>query len=260
MHIFFGKEHIISVIESTLSSHERHDLWRKPLVRFMPADDPSLESLRESVCADHLMPEEVLPGARTVVSFFIPFDEKIPKSNSTGEFASAEWAECYILTNALIARISDEVASLMNAHGYRTGKIPATHNFDKVRIISRWSHRHIARLAGLGTFGLNNMLITDSGCCGRFGTIITDCPIEIGEKQPVTEKCLYKAAGKCGACVRKCHTGALRVDGFDRHRCYAECNRNAAIHEALGKADVCGKCLTGLPCSMTDPASRRAIG
>jgi len=249
------QDRIISVIEATTQSHERHDFWRRPLVRCMAADDPSLASLRESVCADHLMPEDILPGARSVVSFFIPFDETIPKSNTTGDFASAVWAECYILTNALIARISDDVESLMTAHGYRTGKIPATHNFDKVRIISRWSHRHIAFLAGLGTFGLNNMLITESGCCGRFGTIITDCPVETGEKQSVAEKCLYKASGTCGVCVRKCNTGALRVDGFDRHRCYEECQSNAAFHESLGKADVCGKCTVGLPCSLSDPTA-----
>ncbi|WP_338094171.1 hypothetical protein [Methanorbis furvi] len=31
----------------------------------------------------------------------------------------------------------------------------------------RWSHRHFAVLAGLGTFGVNNMLITRMGCYGR---------------------------------------------------------------------------------------------
>ncbi|HNX60797.1 MAG TPA: epoxyqueuosine reductase, partial [Spirochaetota bacterium] len=142
------------------------------------------------------------------------------------------------------------------AHGYRTGKIPATHNFDKVKLISRWSHRHIAHLAGLGTFGINNMLITESGCCGRFGSIITDCPVTIGEKQPVADKCLYKAAGKCGVCVRKCVNGALRFDGFDRHKCYESCLANEELHRSIGKADVCGKCTVGLPCSLSDPTAR----
>ena len=45
-------------------------------------------------------------------------------------------------------------------------------------LISDWSHRHVAVIAGLGKFGLNNMLITDNGCCGRVGSFITDLKIE----------------------------------------------------------------------------------
>jgi hypothetical protein len=50
---------------------------------------------------------------------------------------------------------------------YRVTTTPATHNFDAKRLISNWSHRHAGYIAGSGKFGLNNMITTERGCCGK---------------------------------------------------------------------------------------------
>jgi epoxyqueuosine reductase QueG len=242
---------------------ENGTIWKPPLTAFVSATDSGFARLKEAVSPSHLLPEDVLPGAKTVISFFIPFQDRIVKSNENGDAASREWAEAYVRTNELIKRTSETLALLLEHNGFRAGQIPATHNFDEERLISNWSHRHIAHIAGLGSFGVNNMLITDLGCCGRFGSLVTDWEPETGtdcngtnrppSRQNAAERCLYKRNGSCGLCRAKCPAGAYPSGIFDRRICYQRCLQNAALYRGLGLADVCGKCLCGLPCSTRTP-------
>jgi epoxyqueuosine reductase QueG len=226
----------------------------EPLTGFALADDPLFGMLRKAVSADHLMPGDLLPGARTVVVFFIPLERAVARSNVSGEHASTEWARAYLDTNSLIAGVNRHMTAVIEAAGHKSAVTPATHNFDPVRLISNWSHRHIALVAGLGRFGVNNMLITKKGCCGRFGSFVTTLPLE-GDERPARENCLHLNGNKCLRCVGRCVGEALSPVGFDRAKCYAVCKRNEELHASLGKADVCGKCLVGLPCSWTDPVA-----
>ncbi len=65
-------------------------------------------------------------------------------------------------------------------------------------------------MAGLGTFGLNNMLITAAGCCGRLSTVVTNLRVT-ADTPLLTENCLYKKSGRCGLCVKRCPSGALNL-------------------------------------------------
>jgi epoxyqueuosine reductase QueG len=251
-------------------------MWESPLCAGVSSDDPGFAELKNSVSIDHFLPQDILPGAKTVICFFIPFDKAVIRSNAMVEipgelpdagpescFASEEWALAYILTNSLIGRIGEALESFLAARGFRVGKIPATGNFDAARLISDWSHRHIARIAGLGSFGMNNMIITGKGCCGRFGSLVTDwewtgnSPPE-RKGAPYRERCLYKLGKPCLVCQKRCPAGAYDRRGggpdFDRRRCYAMCLKNAERFKRLGVADVCGKCLVMLPCSTRDPS------
>ena len=236
------------------ADNQSQNMWKEPIVEIISARDERLNKLKETVSIDHLMPFDILPGAESIISFFIPFQEFIINSNIDGVMASEEWATAYIKTNNLIKKINDDIELLMGRYGHNTGKIPATHNFDKKKLISNWSHRHIAYLAGLGTFGINNMLITKNGCCGRLGSIIIDYKFDKYKTTPeIKEKCLHKLNGSCGICQKKCIINAYENNGYDRHKCYEQCLKNAEYHKNTGYADVCGKCLAGLPCSQKEP-------
>ncbi len=151
----------------------------------------------------------------------------------------------YNATNALIAEINEAIKERLEAEGVAVA-IPQG-GFDTKSLVSRWSQRHVAEAAGLGTFGVNNMLITKAGSMGRFGSVVTSLAVEADS--PMTEEqCLSKRGGKCITCVKRCPTGALQVDGFDRHVCYALCLQ---AEEALG-ADVCGKCAVAIPCAVKE--------
>jgi epoxyqueuosine reductase QueG len=243
-------------VEGRSGAEGVHTRWGKPLVAYADAADEMFLRLKEAVSPSHSLPTDLLPEARTVVAYFLPFDEAVVRSNIEGRNASAAWARAYVETNQLISDLNSHIADALRAVGYQVATAPPTHNFNPEKLISDWSHRHVAYIAGLGTFGLNNMLITEKGCCGRLGTFVTDLVIE-PTKRPDIESCLYKYSGTCIKCVEHCVNDALREDGFDRFKCYEMCLNNDRLHVDIpGIKDVCGKCLVGVPCSTVNPTGR----
>ncbi len=239
-------------------------VWKDPLIACAAADDPLFGRLRKVAGPTHALPRELLPGARAVIAFFLPFDEPVARSNIGGRYSSARWADAYAETNRLIHDLCLRLQGHLEGSGYRSTVIPATRNFDPVRLASDWSHRHVAYVAGLGRFGIHNMLITEQGCCGRLGSVVTDCPLEPTPRAGC-EYCLFKRDGSCGRCADRCVNQALTVTSFDRRRCYAMCLENAARQSAGGRqagpegpADICGKCLVGVPCSFRNPSRAKA--
>ena len=233
-----------------------HTTWRSPLVAYASAHDPIFAQLREVISPTHLTPRDLLPGAETVIVYFVPFDERIGRSNLAEGPASLAWAVAYVETNLLLMDINERLARALSLSGYGATLLPPTHNFDKTRLVSDWSHKHAAYVAGLGTFGLHRMLITDQGCSGRLGSLVTNARIAPTPRK-TTEACLYKVDGSCRACVQRCPAQALSDEGFDRHACYSVCLGNAARYQEDGPADVCGKCASVVPCSFGDPVKQQ---
>ena len=228
--------------------------WGEPLVAFAASTDSLFASLKQRVSPSHAMPNDLLPGARTVVAYFIPFENTVIASNIPAKNCSREWAVAYIETNRLISDLNGYIHDQLVHLGYKSAAPPATHNFDQQKLISDWSHRHVGYIAGLGTFGLNNMLITAKGCCGRLGSLVTNLVVE-PTRRTVEERCLFKKYGLCRKCLERCLMNALTDKSFNRHCCYAMCLDNAKQFSAFGLADVCGKCLVNVPCSRLSPAS-----
>jgi len=226
--------------------------WKEPLVAYADATDEMFYNLKNVVSPSHAIPQDFLPEAKTVVAYFIPFDEVVVESNIEGKESSKVWAKAYVETNQLILDLNTFIKNELQKLEYKSNIMPATHNFDSKKLISDWSHRHVAFIAGLGKFGLNNMLITDKGCCGRVGSFITDLKIE-PTKRKNEENCLYKHMNVCKKCVDRCVNNALKVDCFDRHKCYEMCLHNDKLYSDIGLSDVCGKCLVNVPCSKTNP-------
>ncbi|MHA1710959.1 MAG: epoxyqueuosine reductase [Candidatus Freyarchaeota archaeon] len=250
------RELIENFIKSYVKSYRRikgtFTDWKTPLVAYADADDPLFKRLREIVDEGHLLPFDLLDDAKTVVSYFIPFQKRVALSNAGGECPSREWATAYVETNQLITDLNASLAEKLKDMGFKCVVVPPTHNFDRRKLISSWSHKHVAFIAGLGTFGLHQMIITEEGCCGRLGSEVTNVEIEPTQR-PEREFCLYKRGERCTACVDNCTFGALKVNGFDRHRCYEVCLQNGEFYSSLGLADVCGKCVCVVPCSFRAP-------
>jgi len=247
-------ETIVTAIKEFEAAGKTENFWKKPIIKIISANDNNFESLKQTVSSSHLMPYDILPDVKSIICFFIPFHAHIVNSNMNGNMASEKWALAYIKTNELILKINNDIEILMEQNGYKTGKIPATHNFDKKTLKSGWSHRHIAYMAGIGTFGINNMLITEKGCCGRLGSILIDYELPVYENSGIlNEKCLNKKNNSCGKCQKNCVAGAYTLNEFNRHKCYEQCIKNSEYHKNIGYADVCGKCLAGLPCSTKEP-------
>ena len=250
--------------------------WGEPLIKVADANDPLFEGLKTIISPTHALPGELVDGARSVITWYVPFDTSIARSNIPGEESSLEWDYAYVETNNMLNDLSKEVHDMITAMGYAASDIPATYNYDPIALKSDWSHRSAAFIAGLGTFGINNMLITEKGCCGRFGSVITTMPFE-ADKRPGREYCLFKYNGSCGACIDRCpikaytldQSRSVKVSGsqlelggaaeygvfYDRHLCNEQIFKNV-VHFENGDGDTCGKCMVGMPCSHQAPSAK----
>ena len=244
---------------TAINKHSEDTGWKEPLVAYARADDPLFAMLKQVISPTHALPRDFLAEARTVITYFLPFTDKVVESNKTGRFSSRTWALAYIETNQLIGVINQHLQEQLIEQGYKAVFVPATHNFNQKTLLSDWSHRSAAYIAGLGTFGLNHMLITESGCCGRVGSLVTNLKLTPTPRYN-RELCLHKAEGSCGRCAEKCVNDALSIEGLGKHKCYEMCLINAGqLSDLESIADVCGKCLVGVPCSVAAPSSHQPV-
>ena len=232
--------------------------WQTPLMATAPVDS-RFDQLPRIAADDHLLPRDLLPDARSVIVFYIPFRKELVKKNKKGDRPCREWGIAYVQTNDLIGRLSQALGDFLAEHGYKSGLTPATHNFDDVKLMARWSHKHLAHLVNLGRLGTHRLLITPVGCTGRLGSFVSD--VELGEHPLIEagEACLLKAGKPCGKCIDACPVAALSADNFERRRCWDRLNENRRMLDYFSdlpeSTHVCGKCAALLPCSFKNPAA-----
>lgn len=261
------KKTITNMIQTYLQNYQnKADItsqWSEPLVGFADANHPDILKLKDIISQQHVMPHEILKKPTIVIAYFVPFTKELADTNkAAGDVASPEWARTYEETNGMFGELNHYLIEELKKMGYEAGISKESTTFDREKLISNWSHRHIARIAGLGTFGINNMLITKKGCCGRYSTVVTN--LDVVPDQPLDDEyCLYKSKGICGVCVKRCPSGALTFAGYDRKKCFQVCLKNADRYKEFGDSyldeagkssnsagsEVCGKCVVNVPCS-----------
>ena len=244
------------IIQEYVSTRKRnegtHTDWEAPLIAFASATDPAFDRLRAAVGRSHKTPRELFPTSETVVVYFLPFVREIVESNDSIGKSSEQWARAYVETNKLIIDMNEHLVKELKDFGIGALSLVPTYNFDPETLTAGWSHKHAAFIAGLGTFGLHKMIITEKGCAGRLGSFLIDTEIPPSPR-PFFEYCLYKYNRSCRKCVDKCTFGALREDSYDRFACHEILKGNNERYGHLGPSDVCGKCATMVPCSFENP-------
>lgn len=264
------------VLQSNLNRLEGTDIrfYGEPLVGFADADDAVFTDLKTAVGPQHMTPGEAFDSSfgrgsfsgGTVISVALPIGEEVRASNrKQKEWPSREWVLTRSFGDVFLKNFTAWLKKLLAEQGYRA-IAPAEEEWFKIErvpggIASSWSHRHVAYVAGLGTFSLNEGFITEKGMAVRFTSIVTDCRLEPDKRtaQDHLENCLYFKNGTCGACIRRCPVGAITKDGHDkmtcRERCYGEESKRFA--ETMGgnpeKGAGCGLCQTGVPCEFMRP-------
>jgi len=234
-----------------------------PLLGCADADDPIFVQMQTDpkiVGPMMRLPAEWLPGAKRVLSFFLPYSRAIRTSNLPNPgVPSRQWLHARIEGQAYLMHVCHQLAGWLQDAGYQT-VIPAEQpefctQKDPERLkrgepvyASSWSERHAAYAAGLGTFSLSKHIITKKGVCGRFGSIITDAPLDITPR-PYTdpfEYCIF-----CGRCGLRCPIGAISaLHGKDILACAAFLDSTAA---AYAPRYGCGKCQQEVPCETGIP-------
>ena len=244
------KAELVRFVCDEVRKSEDRNFFRDPLVGFASITDPLFLSLPEVVGKHHIQPQDLLPEAQTVMAFFVPFASFVVSANRSSGSVAREWAEAYVKTNALINSVCLRVVAFLSEKGVKAKAVPATHNYDPETLLAPWSHKSVAFIAGLGSFGLNRMLITAKGCAGRFGSLVFAAKIP-PDKRDDDEFCIGLKTGKCRYCLDACTAGALKHDRFDRQRCNEHMLETSKSFTELGLCDVCGKCAVG-PCGILD--------
>lgn len=182
-------ELVQNVIQNEVCGYRESNLFRDPIVGFASTDDPLYDKLDEIIGIPQLHPKEILPSAKTVIVYFIPFSLEVIKKIQGQHVIVQEWSDCYTSGNLLLAKISEAVQLTLQKQGFCVKTEPPTNNYDSIELTAKWAHKSSAVIAGIGTFGLNHLLITKSGTAGRINSLITDAEIP-PTPRPSTSYCL----------------------------------------------------------------------
>ncbi len=240
---------IQKIIEEQFAALNRSDLIRTPLVAFSSAQDPRFAQLKDIIGPWHQLPTDFLPEAQSVISYFIPFTKEVALGPKREPEGCSVWAEAYNTINAYFPVVNQAVLEYLQSQGYAADSVRTLKAFDPVTFQAAWSHRSAAVIAGLATFGANNLAITDKGSGGRFCSILTSAKLKPGQDKP-KKQCPYLVNGSCGLCFRACPAGALTGSGTNKVLCDQELHRNRErllLQGSASTATVCGKCLSACP-------------
>ncbi len=232
-------------------------LFDAPVFGAAEASDPMFARLRSPgvIGPHHRLPADWLDGAKSVVSFFLPFSAEVRGSNRVDrDLPSKAWLYARIEGQTFINRLCSRMQDFVRAEGH-TAVFPSIHpEFSTVQSVaediftSNWSERHTAYVCGLGTFGLSKGLITEKGLAGRFASFITDCPLPI---TPRKYSGVYDYCTRCGACVSNCPVSAISLETGKAHVPCAEYLQ--VIGGRFAPRYGCGKCQVGVPCEAGIP-------
>lgn len=256
--------------EAALEGCEGLVMFGSPVFGISSADDSIYQTFRKKdvIGENFMLPEEWLPGAKSVLSFFLPFTERVRRSNrGNPEETSPEWLHARIEGQAFIDRYTERIRDYFEARGVKacvpaidsrlavSKRILPPWNHKVVHIASNWSERHIAYASGLGTFCLTRGLISEKGVAGRYGSVIIDDFVEPDERpyEGVYDYCIM-----CGACIKRCPAGAISLKhGKNQLKCKLWMDKTGKKYDPRYG---CGKCQVGVPCEDRNPAGKKALG
>jgi epoxyqueuosine reductase len=165
-------------------------------------------------------PADFIPDAKSVISFgirlldaaverdrlflnsqMIPEELRIPVQEYT------YFTVAYSMVNTRLDQIGLSIALFLEKQGYPSMCFPATYDEQYEPFMSKipgfqapFSHRHAAVRAGLGEFGLSNLVLTpEYGLRIRLNSVITSMQLE--PDPIITEKLCIKG---CKLCMKAC--------------------------------------------------------
>jgi epoxyqueuosine reductase QueG len=174
-----------------------------PLIGFASADSWNELQFNPWV-PDQFRPRAIYPETNTVIVIGIPVS--LPGIETS---PSIFYHELYKTVNTLLDLSSYRISMMLNELGHPSIAVPRD-GYGSISVlkdnpVAFFSHRHAALLAGLGNFGVNNMILTPRyGPRVRFTSIFTSAKIKGGEimHTPLCTRCMR--------CVTICPVNALQ--------------------------------------------------
>jgi ferredoxin len=272
------KKYVTTSPNNIMPNYPGEHIWDEPLIGFADGDDPIFQEYKTIIGDFHVTPREALemhlgktacgyyhPDKISVISWILPSTEETRRSlREETSVCSLRWNYTRWHGQEMNFRLSRYLVVMLEDQGYHA-VAPELGSWWEVKLegvanppASRWSQRHIAYAAGLGTFSLNDGFITERGIAVRAGSIV--CDLEINSTKRIYQhhlaNCLSFREGTCGVCISRCPAGAITEKGHDKKKCgdyqfnimpkiLKELGRD---HGYIGHYLGCGLCQTKVPC------------
>ena len=213
-------------------------------------------------------PAEFLPGARSVVTFGIRLLRRVsewpdllrgsplvPEEVRVEALRNLFYKRSgYDIINDRLNQVALTLANYLEDGGFPSLFFPATYghapDWNRPGVLpGMLSQRHAAVRAGLGEFGLNNVVVSERfGPRVRWNSVITVAELE-PSALPAAKVCLGES---CRLCVDECPAGAISLlpgAGEDEVWLDPVSRTNWAIcQQSQRQSDCMGRCLRVCPC------------
>ncbi len=271
------KEFVATSPLNCLPSCNNIPISEEPLVALADGDDSIFQDYKTIIGDHHITPREAMEkyiesrrwryDKKTdiknisVVSYAMPISREARLSErNTPHGGSAYYNHTRWLGEKFRIHLRDYLVLLLELMGHyavtpsRFVETKTTPN----GLMAGWSERHVAYACGLGTFGLNGLMITSRGCAIYLGSIVCDIRLTptLRNKDSHTANCLYYYDGSCRTCIERCVGNAIDDQGRSNLKCRENLTRNqpenlkqlGLDNDLVGGAPACGLCSNGVPC------------
>ena len=276
------KDYVLTSPLNSMVDYGNKPFFGEPVIAFADGDSGVFLDFKKTVSEFHLLPREVLekqipvplnrePGFAikhvSIICGAVPINPEIIQLEGKSQYGSTlmhnymNWRGGHW---GFLKNMCDYVEVLFGIFGYHATSpsfTPLYHSDPRKmadncrKTVSTWSERHIAEACGLGTFGLNGMIITEKGVAVNLFSIVCDVELPPTPK-PTQQNCLYFRNGSCGKCMERCQNSAISHEGRNPRKCHEyatqklpEILKKEGRFEGIVVLPSCGLCMTGVPCA-----------
>jgi epoxyqueuosine reductase len=281
------KEYAATSPLNCLTTFNNAPFFDEPVVAFANGDDALFQDLKSVIGEFHLTPREAMEkhvqaqrwryGVKSsmenisVISYATPIpyetrlDERVSTYGGSTRYNHTRWRGEIFRNN-----LRNYVISLLEIMGYNA-LAPGGAGFFELKstpngLIANWSERHIAYVSGLGTFGLNGLIITYKGCAVYLSSIVCDVALTPTPRayNHYMAYCLFHQDKSCRQCIERCLGEAIGEQGRGNIKCRESMGQKQTPtlkklgldKDLIGSAPACGLCSTRVPCEDRIPSSK----
>ena len=248
--------------------------WAEPQIASARGDDPLFEQVKTDIGPFYWTPLDAFrlawPDLHATAADLAVIVYTLPQTEATRldqreatQFPAERWARSRFHGEEFNCALRLHLVEQLTSAGFPAVAPERLADFgyrdsERFGIASNWSERHTAWIAGLGTFGLSDGLITRLGKAVRFGSVVARVDLEATPRsyQGHQDWCLWHARGTCGVCMKRCPIDAITEKGHDKAACF-DYIRNITtpyVRDNYGTgANPCGLCQVKIPCEAKPP-------
>lgn len=161
----------------------------------------STDGLNELTPKGYNLPKDLLPECKSTIVMALRWSDTL--IDGLPELRSM-YSRMMIMMNSQLDQTLLRIAHIFTQKGHLALPVHASDPYDLSELKGILSHKHAAVQAGLGEFGLSNLLLTPQfGPRQRFAQLLTDA--ELNPDKPLNLNLCEKTIPKCNfACINSC--------------------------------------------------------